>query len=380
VRPAYSSKEERRRRAAEELRYFHAFDGRHASLEDATFLREADDETKLGLVRELLGAVGYLHARGLPHLALNSKCVRVSSRGALTLVGAGAGPKLVATKRPFALPEEWWPFNAPETTGVNAMIIQSNLRALLSMDAWAVGVLVVMIVSGARESPFDAEPNWTRGIFDDRAAVGDKTRSVFADFATFLRDLDATSNGCLTRHGWLVKLVLGLLTLEATDRMTVADAAALAGPDEASRRRFGPPLVRAPASGEPFRSLEAVVNIIEGGACDCVLQDRPFDTVPYGEILGFRNRGDGDRWDLFVPGLPAGDRLPLDATLRIAKLIGIVLVKGGNHKLAVELVGHPPNAALVLPDVRRFIDAYVASKPNLAKSRVRYLEYSGKGP
>ena len=28
----------------------------------------------------------------------------------------------------------------------------------------------------------------------------------------------------------------------------------------------------------------------------------------YGEVIGFRNRADGDRWDVFVPGLP--DELP----------------------------------------------------------------------
>lgn len=401
------------RKVAEKVRYVHSFDGRYGALEDVA-LESLDDDAKLALVRDLLDAVAYLHSRGLPHLALNSKMIRVSSvANELKLVGAGAGPRLVATKRPFALPEEWWQFNAPETTGVGAMIIQSNLRALLSMDAWSVGVLVCMIISGSRISPFEASPDWTKGILDDRAAVGDKTRKIFSDFASFLRDLDDKANGCLTRHGWLLRVILGLLNLEATDRMTVLAARDIAKHALASRPqfaaaqnrdgkggsvveefgRFRPMMTLAP-SGEPFRSLEAMVNIIEGGTCDCVLENRRMKNVaalswgsgvPYGEIIGYRNRGDGDRWDIFLPGLTTLDPdsptgLPavgLDDRLRILRVIGVVLVKGGNHKIAVEVADFPPTKSNINSDVRRFIDAYVASKWNLSRARVRYLEYSG---
>ena len=52
----------------------------------------------------------------------------------------------------------------------------------------------------------------------------------------------------------------------------------------------------------------------------------------------------------------------------------MVLIKGGNHKLAVEVRGREPDEALVSSDVRRFMDAYVASHPTSA-NRVRFLEY-----
>lgn len=56
-----------------------------------------------------------------------------TGRARLKVVGCGAGPKLVATRRPFSLPETW-AFNAPET--LDGVLIQSNLKALFRMDAW----------------------------------------------------------------------------------------------------------------------------------------------------------------------------------------------------------------------------------------------------
>lgn len=398
-------------RRPSDVRYLHEFDGRYPALEDCD-LDNFEDHQKIAIVRELLETVSYLHSRGLPHLGLNSKFVRVCpEKAALKVVAAGAGPRLVATKRPYALPEEFWPFNAPETTGVNAMIIRSNLRALLSMDAWAVGVLVCMIISGSNRSPFEAHSDWTRGIFDDRSAVGIKTKNIFSDFSTFLRNLDRQSNGCLTRHGWLVGIILGLLTLEATDRMTLATALetssyaaenepAAAKDVEKKKASSGGELGRYRSemraqrtSGEPFRSLEAMVNVIEGGACECVLESRRKKDVvgvswgsgvPYGEVVGFRNRGDGDRWDIFIPGVPASlesetglKGVDFNQKLKIEKVLGLVLVKGGNHKIAVQVEGFPPTKNQIFHDVQRFIDAYVDSKPNLSKARVRYLEYGG---
>ena len=92
----------------------------------------------------------------------------------------------------------------------------------------------------------------------------------------------------------------------------------------------------------------------------------------YGEIVGFRNRADGDRWDVLVPGLPA--QLPPGSRHRLSNVLGVILIKGGNHKLAVEVDAFAVDEARVLADVRRFVDAYVATHPTSA-NRVRFLEY-----
>jgi hypothetical protein len=103
--------------------------------------------------------------------------------------------------------------------------------------------------------------------------------------------------------------------------------------------------------------------------------------VPYGEVVGFRNRADGDRWDVLLPGVVVDPKSPAglpgvgpNEPLRIARVIGVVLIKGGNHKLAVEVDAFAVDEARVLADVRRFVDAYVATHPTSA-NRVRFLEY-----
>ena len=60
---------------------------------------------------------------------------------------------------------------------------------------------------------------------------------------------------------------------------------------------------------------------------------------------------------------------------RIAGVLGVVLIKGGNHKLAVEL--EQPHAPLskerVAEDVRTFVRVYGETHPGTSKARVRYL-------
>lgn len=102
----------------ESVMYLHAFDGSFPPLGALAYPRNASracDGVRLRMVGDLLDAVAYLHDRGLPHLRLDANAVRAGADefGApcLKLVGAGAGPLLVATKRPFALPEAW-PYDA----------------------------------------------------------------------------------------------------------------------------------------------------------------------------------------------------------------------------------------------------------------------------
>lgn len=133
-------------------------------------------------------------------------------------------------------------------------------------------------------------------------------------------------------------------------------------------------LARKDSSGEPFRSLEAMLNIGCRGGAYVVMQSRPWPGVTnYGEVIGFRNRADGDRWDIFAPGV--GEELPPEEPYRIAGVLGVVLIKGGNHKLAVEL--EQPHAPLskerVAEDVRTFVRVYGETHPGTSKARVRYL-------
>ena len=372
----------------DEVLYYHSFDVAASPLVSFSDWKLYDDDrSRLELICDLLEGVAYLHGRGLPHLSLNAKSVYLSN-GGLRVLGVGAGPKLVATKRPFAIPEDW-PFNPPETA--NAGIIQSNLRALLTMDAWSVGVLVVMLATHRNRSPFAAEPDWRYGIFDERAAVAKKTTELIREnLASFLRhDLNTASNGLIFRQGFLVHIILGLLEMDPAKRMTVAEARDIARdafPRGQQQRREKPkelgrfgPNVTVSRSGEPFRSLEAIVNVCEAGSCTCILEDRQnLPGTPYGEVIGYRNRGDGDRWDVLVPGTSCAEDLVIGNAYSIRRVLGVVLVKGGNHKLAVELDGYPSSRDLMLRDVDRFIDSYTADKRDLARSRVRFLEYDSR--
>lgn len=130
---------------------------------------------------------------------------------------------------------------------------------------------------------------------------------------------------------------------------------------------------------EPFRSLEAMVNIIEQGSAVAVVERRRnarwrnlTSIVDYGELLGFRNRADGDRWDVIFAGLPAG-MLRVGVEYPVSSLLGVVLIKGGNHKLVVELEGFTTDPALVSPQVTVFMEEYVRTHPNSRLSRIRFL-------
>lgn len=136
--------------------------------------------------------------------------------------------------------------------------------------------------------------------------------------------------------------------------------------------------------GEPFRSLEAMISIADKGLCEIIIDDRSVVTDSrgggsreglknYGEIVGFRNRADGDRWDIVAPGLD--EQLTAGSRHRLSKLLGVIMIKGGNHKLVVALNGARPDGEKVNEDIRKFIDTYSASHENVRTNRrVWYLE------
>jgi len=126
--------------------------------------------------------------------------------------------------------------------------------------------------------------------------------------------------------------------------------------------------------GEPFRSLESMISIADKGLSEVVIQERLDGLKNYGEIVGFRNRADGDRWDVLVAGNPA---LPVGSRHRLSAVLGVVLIKGGNHKLVVSVGGFRPSAESVTADVDAFRESYSATHPSVRSgTRIRYMAFS----
>lgn len=103
------------------------------------------------------------------------------------------------------------------------------------------------------------------------------------------------------------------------------------------------------------------------------IQKREWEDVKnYGEVIGFRNRADGDRWDVFVPGLEKA--LPEGEPYKLRNVMGVVLIKGGNHKLVVEIEDFEPiSKERVAADIKQFVTTYARVHRGVQASRVRYL-------
>merc|ERR1719387_3140497 len=150
--------------------------------------------------------------------------------------------------------------------------------------------------------------------------------------------------------------------------------------DNRGKGRMKPLTKKEQQDAEPFRSLEGIINILLNGSCTCVFENRggkngAFNAgVPYGEIVGYRNRSDRDRWDIFVPGFDANRFETGELQYRIKRVLGVVLIKGGNHKIAVVIRGMEPNAAKVEQDVSNFMDAYSRFHRTTPRDRMRYLQ------
>ena len=501
----------------------HAFDGSGQTL--AAFPWEswsscavgdgivASDRALCLLILQLLDTVNFLHGRGSAYLGLDAEVVRIvrhsdsagdasSSSTVFTaedyemrLVGFGAAVRLQSAsaspapgdRRSTYMLDSEVAFHAPEL--LTSAVLQSNLRSLFQIDSWSVGVLVAMIAGGLTTSPFQAEVDVGRLLLTPEAATRSKIVEIQKDLGDFLMDLDTGSCGFLFRHGWAIRLLLGLLQVDPAKRLTVyqawcivkealttnpnykdaanaylgvevekeaealaapaaatatvaapapAEAAAAEAPpaatpsveatsdavaassssskaDRPPRRKQKakpqprpaaqqpPPTPAQPAtaddfgggggdggpagelvrfrklaardsSGEPFRSLEAMLNIGSRGGAYVTIQRRSNweGIINYGEVIGFRNRADGDRWDVYVPGLEK--ELPIGEPSKLKRVLGVVLIKGGNHKLCVELTDMPPvSRERVNEDIREFQRIYAKVHPGVQASRIRYL-------
>ena len=143
----------------------------------------------------------------------------------------------------------------------------------------------------------------------------------------------------------------------------------------------------AAATGGSRRQPPAAAAALEAPACAPPPSRRPRargrrwkGIKNYGEVIGFRNRADGDRWDIVAPGLPK--ELPQGEPLPLSSVIGVVLIKGGNHKLVVELA--PPHTPVsreaVKTETREFMRIYSKTHPGTSSARIKFLELGQLDP
>ena len=182
------------------------------------------DWQRVRMISELLDAVNFLHGRGSAHLGLDAQVVRIEDLGVegprLNVIGLGAAVRLGASSgRSTYQMANAVDFHAPEL--LSSAILSSNLRALFLLDSWAVGVLVTIICGSLDASPFVSEADWTKGALTVEQATRRKIDDVEGDYASFLMELDSRSSGFLFRHGWVIRLILGLLTRDPVQRLTV---------------------------------------------------------------------------------------------------------------------------------------------------------------
>ena len=75
----------------------------------------------------------------------------------------------------------------------------------------------------------------------------------------------------------------------------------------------------------------------------CIFENRAakykFGIKNYGEIPSYINKADGDPWDIYAPGY--NSKFPVNTPFLIDKIIGILVLENGNHKLAVRIKGYP---------------------------------------
>lgn len=115
---------------------------------------------------------------------------------------------------------------------------------------------------------------------------------------------------------------------------------------------------------EEFCSYSDVLkNITNSPVHKATLQHRPqkfmFGTRNYGEIIGLRNRADGDRWDIFVPGYD--HPLPVSRSYQIKEVMGVLELENKNHKIAVRLYLPGFDQKRADREIQRFSSRYTAT-------------------
>tara|TARA_B100001094_G_scaffold304788_1_gene334070 strand:+ start:1133 stop:1510 length:378 start_codon:yes stop_codon:yes gene_type:complete len=110
-----------------------------------------------------------------------------------------------------------------------------------------------------------------------------------------------------------------------------------------------------------FYTLNQLLNIHNQTPLYCIFENRPpkfkFSIKNYGEVLGnFINKADGDPWDIFAPGYTK--TLSFDKPYKIKKIIGILFLENGNHKIAVQLYAPGFKESLVNSQINMYSKKY----------------------
>ena len=109
-----------------------------------------------------------------------------------------------------------------------------------------------------------------------------------------------------------------------------------------------------------YYTLNQIIKLINNGKMHCVFENRKkqfkFSINNYGDIPGKYNKADGDPWDVFAPGYTK--ELPHGKFYQINKIIGILFLKNGNHKIAVSLYAPGFKDSLVEKHVNSYGEKY----------------------
>lgn len=90
-----------------------------------------------------------------------------------------------------------------------------------------------------------------------------------------------------------------------------------------------------------FTTFKNLVHILKHSKPQILIEDRlklkyrTYGMENHAEFIGLRNRADGDLWDAIIPGYM--DRIPPHKKYLVTGVYGILLVQGGNHKVAVKI-------------------------------------------
>ena len=117
---------------------------------------------------------------------------------------------------------------------------------------------------------------------------------------------------------------------------------------------------------ESVKRLSYVLShVIKSHKYKCILENRApkwkFGTKNYGEIIGLRNKSDGDRWDVFAPGY--SQPLRTNIPYVIQDILGVFLLKNGNHKIAIRLFVTGYDEKLTNDEIELYCSTY-SSKLN----------------
>ena len=104
---------------------------------------------------------------------------------------------------------------------------------------------------------------------------------------------------------------------------------------------------------------------LKNGIHVCKFDKRPkkflFGTNNYGEIIGYINPADGDRWDIIAPGY---EILKRNSPFIIKKIEGIILMPNLNHKIIVNIYTNQKR------------DSFYKRKKEILNYRDEYAKYT----